>query len=136
MHVDDINSALHVYNTLEDRRDVLRAEYDTKDKRLRDAQEQIEAFLLEEMKRLKLTAFEAPGEGVAKIVTKRRFGVADWGTFWTWVVENKCPNFLQKRLLDTEVQKYLDEQGTLPPAVNSEARLTIRVVQRPPREEK
>ncbi len=131
--VTDVNSALRMYNAIEDRRDQLRTKYDKQEGVLKDAQARVEEFLMSEMKRLGLTACEVPGEGVAAIKVKRRFGCADWGLFWQWVVEQKCPNFLQKRLLDSEIQTYLEATGELPPAVNSEAKQVISVTKRPPK---
>lgn len=128
--INTINDALRAFNRIEDKRDQLRMEYDKQDSILRGARDELEQYLLREMKEMGLQSFELPGEGVASIKTKRRFGVADWGLFWQWIVDNKCPEFLQKRLLDTQMQKYLDDNGTLPPAVSTEARLTISVTKR------
>lgn len=130
MQITSINDALKALNKIEDKRDELRAEYDAKESKLREAHDALESYLIAQMREMGLQSFELPGEGVASIKTKRRFGVADWALFWNWVVENKCPEFLQKRLLDTAIQKYLDETGGLPPAVNTEARLTISVTKR------
>lgn len=130
MEITSINDALHAFNKIEDKRDEIRTAYEKQDSKLRAARDQLEMYLLEQMKEMGLQSFELPGEGVASIKTKRRFGVADWSLFWDWVVENKCPHMMQKRLLDTAVQKYLDDTGGLPPAVNTEARLTISVTKR------
>lgn len=134
MDITDINTALKAFNAIEDKRDALRSKYETKERRLKDMQLEVELYLMEEMKKLNMTAFEAPGEGLAKIVVKRRFGCADWGGFWTWVIENKCPEMMQKRLLDSAVQTYLETTGDLPPCVNSEAKQVISVTKRPPKE--
>lgn len=131
MEIKDLTTALKVFNAIEDKRDTIRNVYEKQDSKLKDALTQVEVFLLEEMKRLGLSAFEAPGEGVATIRVKRRFGVADWGVFWDWVVENKSPEMLQKRLLDSAVQTYLEGNGGLPPAVNTEAKQVIAVTKRP-----
>lgn len=131
--VNDINTALKTLNKIEDKRDVLRTSYERKDGALKAAKESLEAWLLEEMKRLGLTAFEAPGEGVATVRVKRRFGCADWPLFWEWVIENKVPEMLQKRLLDSTLQTYLDNAGTLPPGISSEAKNVIVVTKRPPK---
>lgn len=130
MEIDSINTALKAFNKIEDARDKIRAEYEQKDSKLRAARDQLELYLLEQMKEMGLQAFELPGEGVASIRVKRRFGAADWSLVWDWVVENKCPNMLQKRLLDTAIQSYLDEHGSLPPGINSEARQVIAVTKR------
>lgn len=128
--ITTINEGLRAFNKIEDKRDQLRADYEKQDSLLRAARDEVEQFLLREMKQMGLQSFELPGEGVASVKLKRRFGVADWSLFWQWIVDNKCPEFLQKRLLDTNMQKYLDENGTLPPAVSTEARLTISVTKR------
>jgi hypothetical protein len=133
MEITDLNTALTTLNKIEDTRDTLRNTYEKRDAKLKEAKEQVEAYLMEEMKRLNLTAFEAPGEGVASIKIKRRFGCGDWGTFWNWITENKCPNILQKRILDSEMQTYLDSSGGLPPGVSTEAKQVIIVTKRPPK---
>lgn len=131
MEINDLNTALTTYNQIDDTRDKLRAKYEQKEGKLKQAQEQIEAYLIQEMKAQNMSAFEAPGEGVAAIKTKRRFGCGDWGVFWQWINENACPNMLQKRILDSEMQTYLDSTGGLPPGVSTEAKLVISVTKRP-----
>lgn len=130
MEITDINDALRAYNKVEDTRDQLRATYEAKDSKLRAARDQLELFMLERMKELELVSFAVPGEGTASMRVKRRFGGADWALIWDWVVREKCPNMLQKRLLDTAVQAYVDEHQALPPGVSSEARQTIVVTKR------
>lgn len=130
MEIRTINEALHAFNRIEDARDRARTTYEERERKLRAARDEVELFLLAQMKEMGLQSFELPGEGVASIKTKRRFGGADWGLVWKFVVENDRPDMLQKRLLDSAVQKYLDETGNLPPGVDTEARLTISVTKR------
>lgn len=133
MEINDLNTALVTLNQLEDARDKLRNTYEKRDSKLKEASEQVQQYLMEEMKRLNLSAFEAPGEGVASIKVKRRFGCGDWGVFWNWIVDNKCPNILQKRILDSEMQTYLEASGGLPPGISTEAKQVIVVTKRPPK---
>ncbi len=130
MKVTNINEALKAYNLIEDARDKIRKKYDEQDSALKKVKDEVEQFMLQEMKNMNLQAFEVPGEGVANIRVKRRFGGADWGLVWRFVVDNDCPQMLQKRLLDTAVQQYLDEHGTLPPGINTEAKQVIVVTKR------
>lgn len=130
MEITSINDALKVINRIEDKRDELRTAYEKQESKLKAARDMVEQYLLQQMKDMGLQSFELPGEGVASIRTKRRFGVEDWGLFWDWIITNKCPEMLQKRLLDTAMAKYLEDNGTLPPAVSTEARLTIVVTKR------
>ena len=130
MEINDIQSALKAFNRIEDARDTIRAEYEKKDSKLKEARDQLEQYLIKQMQQMGMDAFQLPGEGLATIRTKRRFGVGDWSLFWDWVIEHKCPNMLQKRLLDTAMQDYLDANGELPPAINTEARLTLSVTKR------
>lgn len=131
MEINDLNSALKAFNAIEDKRDALRAKYNEQDGKLKDLLAQVELYLLDEMKALQLTAFESPGEGVATIKTVRHYGCADWGTFWEWMVRTNNPHMLQKRLLDSEVDTYLEANGGLPPAVNTRAKLEVKVTKRP-----
>ena len=130
MEIHDLNDALRVYNKIEDTRDTLRTEYESKDSQLKAARDQVEQYMLQEMKRQGFSEFAVPGQGIAKIKTKRNFGAADWALVWNWILENRCPEFLQKRLLDTAFQKYLDETGELPPGVSTRAKTMIDVTKR------
>lgn len=130
MKITSINEALIAYNKIEDKRDEIRTEYESKDSKLKAARDQIEQYMLQEMKDMGLDAYSVPGQGVANVRVKRRFGGADWSLIWDFVVANNCPSMLQKRLLDTAVQQYLDEHGTLPPGINSEAKNVIVVTKR------
>jgi hypothetical protein len=130
VEINSINDALYAFNRIEDQRDKIRTAYESKDAKLKAAREQIETYLLQQLKEMGLSSFEVPGEGVAHVKTKRRFGCADWSLFWDWLIQNKCPEMLQKRLLDTAMQKYLDDNGQLPPAISTEAWLTIAVTKR------
>lgn len=128
--IKDLNEALRMLNKIEDARDVARAAYEVKDEKLRAAKEQVEQYMLQEMKSQGFDSYAVPGQGTANIRTKRRFGASDWGLVWAWIVENKCPEMLQKRLLDSAVQTYLDDKGELPPGVSTEAKLVIAVTKR------
>lgn len=130
MEIKSLTQALKVYNRIEDERDRLRAEYDAKESKLKAAQTTVQNYMMEEMQVLGLTSFEVPGQGVASIRVKRRFGAADWSLVWDFIIANKCPEMLQKRLLDTAVQKYLDTTGELPPGVNTEAWQVVAVTKR------
>jgi len=130
MEIGSINDALKAMNRIEDKRDALRAAYETQERKLKVARDLLEQYLLQTMRDMGLQSFELPNEGVATIKTKRRFGAADWALVWDWVIEKRCPHMLQKRLLDSEIQKYLDDTGGLPPGVSTEARLTINVTKR------
>lgn len=130
MEVTNISQALKALNKVEDARDKLRAEYEKKESKLKAAREQLEQFLIQGMREQGFSSFQLPNEGVATIREKRRFGVADWSLFWEWVLDNRLPHLLQKRLLDTAMQDYLETTGKLPPAINTEARLTISVTKR------
>jgi hypothetical protein len=130
MQITNINEALKAFNAIEDKRDEIRTKYESQDSKLKAARDQVEQFMLQEMKAMGLDAYSVPGEGVANVRVKRRFGGADWSLIWDFVVENKCPNMLQKRLLDTAVQQYLEETGNLPPGINTEAKTVIVVTKR------
>jgi hypothetical protein len=130
MKITNLDEAIRAYNQIEDARDKIRIAYNDKDSRLKKAMELIEQFMLQEMKNLNLSAYSVPGQGTAKKETKRRFGGADWALIWQYVVENNCPNILQKRLLDSEIQQILDTTGNLPPGVNTDAKFIIKVVGR------
>lgn len=130
MKIETLDQALRAYNKIEDKRDMLRTEYDAAESKLVAAKEQIAAYMMQEMKSKNFQSYEVPGQGVANIREKRRFGASDWHLVWSWIIENKCPEMLQKRLLDSAIQRYLEETGNLPPGVSTESKLVIVITKR------
>ena len=110
--------------------DALKAEYDAKNGKFVKAMQQLEIVMLKILDEQQVTHMKVDGIGLAKVVDKRRFGCADWSLFYPWVVANDRPDLFQKRLLDSAMEQFLEETGSLPPACKLETTRTVTVLKR------
>jgi len=66
--------------------------------------------------------------GTVSLVTKTRYNTQDWDSFKKFILENEVVDLLEKRIAQTNMARYLEENpGSLPPGLNSVTEFEIRV---------
>ena len=128
MEINSMHDALVLYRKIEAKQDQLKAEYEAKNGKFVKAMQQLEIVMLKILDEQQVTHMKVEGLGLAKVVDKRRFGCADWSLFYPWVVANDRPDLFQKRLLDSAMEQFLEETGSLPPACKLETTRTVTVL--------
>jgi hypothetical protein len=60
---------------------------------------------------------------------KSRFHVTDWNNFYEFVIEQKAPQLLQKRVHETNFEEFMvgREKDGLPPGINVAREYTVTV---------
>jgi len=67
--------------------------------------------------------------GTISLVTKTRYSTQDWDSFKRFVVDNDVVDLLEKRIAQTNMSKFLEENPSLvPPGLNSMSEYEIRVI--------
>jgi hypothetical protein len=123
-----MEDALRLYRRIEAKQDELKAKYEQENGKYEKAMKQVEVVMLQLLQGQGVTQMKIDGIGLVKQVDKRRYGCADWGLFYPWVVANDRPDLFQKRLLDSAMDLYLQDTGGLPPACKVETTRTITVL--------
>jgi hypothetical protein len=60
--------------------------------------------------------------------TKTRYWTSDWESMHQFIMDNNLPDFFEKRLNQTAVKQFLEENPeTLPPGLNADSEFTITV---------
>ena len=116
------------YVKMRDARHALKAEFERKDKELRDNQEQLEAFMLGSMNTTGVTSLRTPHGTAYRTETMVPAG-SDWTAFYAWVRETNGFDFLFRRIKADAVKDYMDQhEGEVPPGVSvySKYGVTIR----------
>lgn len=116
------------YIKMRDARHALKAEYEKKDKELKDNQEQLEAFMLGQMNTSGVTSLRTPHGTAYRTETMVPTG-SDWTAFYAWVKQTNGFDFLFRRIKADAVKDYMDQHdGEVPPgvAVYSKLGVTIR----------
>jgi len=57
--------------------------------------------------------------------TRTFYSIAEPVAFSSWVVQNNCPEFFQKRVAATAVKDYLESNGELPPGISSASKQVL-----------
>ena len=102
-------------------------EYDTKIEELKAQQQEVKNA----MKDLMLasgTKSSRTDYGTVSLVQKTRYYTQDWDSFKKFVIEHDVVDLLEKRIAQTNMSKFLEENPTLvPPGLNSNTEFDISV---------
>jgi hypothetical protein len=116
-----------IYRKIKMSIDELTQEYDTKVETLKAQQNEIRLAMKDQMKALGVksvnTAF-----GTVTMMHKTRYGTEDWDSFNTFVVENDVADLFERRISQSNMARYLEENPTkIPPGLSTFSDFEIRV---------
>ena len=123
----DISKLIKTYIKIRDQRSVLKSDYADKDSTLLKQQDTIKEAINEYADMNKVDR-AGTSEGMFYRTTKTRYWTSDWESMYKVVVENKTPEFFDKRLNQKNVREYLDENpDKLPEGLNVDTEYVISV---------
>jgi len=105
----------------------LEREYDTKLEDLKSQQQAVKNAMKDQM--LALGTKSARTEfGTVTLTEKSRFYTQDWDSFKHFVVEHDAVDLLEKRIHQSNMAKFLEENPSLvPPGLNSDTEFDVSV---------
>lgn len=116
-----------VYRKIKAEIDLLTQEYDDKVERLKAQQDEIRFAMKDQMRALGVTSVRTDG-GTVTLATKTRYNTQDWDSFKKFIVEHEVVDLLEKRIAQTNMARFLEENpGLVPPGLNSTTEFDIRV---------
>lgn len=115
------------YIKLREQRSKLAADFKAQDGELLEKQDMIKKALLDHCKEHNVESVKT-SEGVFYRQIKRRYWTSDWESMYQFVMENNLPEFFDKRLNQSNVKQFLEENPEMvPPGLNVEAEYTVSV---------
>jgi hypothetical protein len=125
MNVGDLTNA---YMNLRFEREKLSSEYKKADQVLESEQALIEQKLLEICAEQNANSISTDFGTVMRNI-KSRAHVLDWDSFYEYIIEQKAPQLLQKRVHESNFNEFISEREDegLPPGVNVMREYTITV---------
>ena len=125
MNIDELTQD---YMALRRERERIANDFKTEDERLKEAQSAIEAKLLAMCSEHNVDSVRTKNGTVMRSV-KSRVHVLDWDSFYEYVLENKAPQLLQKRVHESNFEEFMSERrgDGLPPGVNVAREYSITV---------
>ncbi len=117
-----------IFIKIRDKRSQMKAEFDKEDKRLKEQQDTLKQFLLTYCKENGVDSVKT-SSGLFYRSVKTRYWTNDWEEMHNFIRENNLLEFMEKRLNQTAVKEYLEEN---PDAnleglkIDSEYQLSVR----------
>jgi ribosomal protein L4 len=105
----------------------LTQDYDTKIEALKAQQDELKNAMKDMMKTMGVTSVRT-AQGTVVLSVKTRYNTLDWDSFKKFVVEHDAVDLLEKRIAQTNMSQFLEENpGLVPPGLNSHAEYDISV---------
>lgn len=124
---DRLGKLTKAYINIRARRTEIAAEFKKEDDGLKEQQDKIKATLLEFCKGNNIDSVRTEA-GVFYRSQKRRYWTSDWESMHKFILEHEAPEFLEKRLNQTAVKEFLEENpDILPPGLNVQSEYTISI---------
>ena len=115
------------YLKMRDARSALSAEYETKDKEIKEKMEVVENYLLETCKRAGGNV-SIPGVGVVIRGVSTRYWTSDWEAMHSFIKENNAIELLERRIAQRAMGEYLKTNpDKMPKGMNVESKYTVTV---------
>ena len=116
-----------IYRKMRDRISELTREYDTEVETIKAQQAEIVTAMKAQMQALGVTSVRTD-QGTVVLSVKTRYSTSDWDSFKSFVVEHDALDLFEKRIAQTNMKQFLDENpGVVPPGLNSNAEYDISV---------
>lgn len=113
--VADVDKLVRIYIKIRDARDQLRRELEEKEADLNEQLSLIEQEILEVCKKTGADSIKTK-HGTAMRNVKSRFWTNDWEKFYEFLQEHKAPDLLEKRIHQSNMKQFLEENPDLHPA--------------------
>jgi len=122
-----LDKLAQIYRKIRENIDTLTKEYDTQVEALKAQQDEIKFALKDQMKAMGVKSMQTT-YGTVSLVTKTRYSTQDWDSFKRFIIEHEVVDLLEKRIAQTNMANFLEENPTLvPPGLNSNTEFDITV---------
>lgn len=117
---------VRVYRKIRDARAELKAEFDAKDKELKEKLATLEQEFMAQMNEIGSDSIKTP-DGVVFRQVSTKATISDSSVFFPWVREHDAFDMLQKRVTIKSVTDYIEDNGEAPPGISVHREHEIRV---------
>lgn len=94
---------------------------------IKEQQEQVSIAMRDKMKDLGVNSLRTD-HGTVTMLKKTRYYTQDWDSFKNFVLENQAVDLLERRIAQTNMTQFLEENpGLVPPGLNADTKLDVSV---------
>ena len=122
-----IESLTSAYLNIRAKRSELSAKFKKEDAELIEAQTQLKSALLDYCDEHGVESVRT-AEGLVYKTSKEKYWTYDWDHFHTFVLENRCPELLDRRINQSNLREFLeDNPDKLPKGLNKSVDVSVTV---------
>jgi hypothetical protein len=122
-----LDTLARVYRKIRDRIQVLTKEFDSQVEELKAQQNEIKIAMKDQMLALGSSSIRT-SEGTIILAQKVRYYTDDWDSFKTFVIEHEALDLFEKRIHQTNMVTFLEENpGVVPAGLNSMTEYDVSV---------
>jgi hypothetical protein len=122
-----LDTLARVYRKIRDRVQLLTKEFDSQVEELKAQQNEIKIAMKDQMLALGSSSIRT-SEGTIILAQKVRYYTDDWDSFKTFVVEHEALDLFEKRIHQTNMVTFLEENpGVVPAGLNSMTEYDVSV---------
>jgi hypothetical protein len=122
-----LDTLARVYRKIRDRMQVLTKEFDSQVEELKAQQNEIKIAMKDQMLALGSSSIRT-SEGTIILAQKVRYYTDDWDSFKTFVIEHEALDLFEKRIHQTNMVTFLEENpGVVPAGLNSMTEYDVSV---------
>ncbi len=122
-----VEKLTRVYIKIRDKRAELKAAFEAEDKALEEQQNSVKSALLDYCKDQGIDSVRTAA-GIFFRTIRTRYWTNDWDSMNNFIMEHGIPQFYEKRLNQTSVRQFLEENpDVLPPGLNVDSEYVITV---------
>jgi hypothetical protein len=124
----NLNEIVGAFMNIRSEREKLAATFKSTDEALKAQQVVLEQEMLKLCAEQGADSIRTQSGTISRKV-KSRFHVTDWNNFYEFVIEQKAPQLLQKRVHETNFEEFMvgREKEGLPPGINVAREYTVTV---------
>ena len=123
-----VDKLVKAYTKIRDKRSELTSKYKEEEGKLREQQDKVKLALLGYCKEHEVDSVRT-ASGLFYRTVKQRYWTSDWESMHKFIMTNEVPEFFEKRLNQTHVRQFIEENPDLVPAglnVDSEYAISVR----------
>jgi hypothetical protein len=118
---------VRIYLKMKEAREKLAADFKTADDKIKSQADAVKRALLTYCKNNNLESVKT-AEGMFYRTTQKTYFTNDWESMGRFIVEHNCPEVLEKRLHQSNLKQFLEENPELlPPGLNAMTEYSITV---------
>jgi hypothetical protein len=122
-----VEKLVKVYLKMKQKRAEITAAFNEEDEKLKAQMDKVKSALLEYCKDQNLESVRTT-EGLFYRTVRTNYWTSDWESMGKFIVENNAPELLEKRLHQSNMKQFLEENpDLLPPGLNVDSEYTITV---------